>query len=156
MSPRQALLSLLHLFVVFSFLLAGLFFLSLPYLPELKTHLLEKSNLLGLLLTTSSLLLLLGFYSLNRGRYLVIRMGVAVDLHLIRQTVEDCFARQFSKTLSLSDIEIGGKSRLEIKVSVASLDDKARIELFAEAEKQLSLLLRDRFGYTKPFYFIAK
>jgi hypothetical protein len=156
MSPRQALASALHLFVVLAFFIAGFFFVSLPYLPEIKTQIFEKSTLIGLSLFLTALILLLGFYALDRGRYLVIRMGVSTDANVIRQTVEDCFARQFSKKISLSEIEIGRRSSLEIKISLTPLDEDAREALFVEAEKQLTLLLKERFGYSKPFHLIVK
>lgn len=156
MSPRQALASALHLFVVLAFFLGGLFFVSLPYLPQLKTEIFEKSTLIGLGLFIASLVLLLGFYALDRGRYLVIQMGVSTDPKIVRQTIEDCFVRQFGKKVSLSDVEVGPKSRLEISVSLAPLDEGAREEIFIEAERHLQVLLKERFGYTKPFRLIVK
>lgn len=163
MSPRQAFASALHLFVVFAFFIAGLFFVCLPLLPETRIQVIdlisnrfEKCTLIGLGFFLTALLLLIGFYALNRGRYLVIKMGVSTDINLIRHTLEDCFARQFAKQISLNDVEVGRKSRLEIKVSLAPLDEAAREELFIEAEKQLALLLHERFGYAKPFLLIVK
>jgi len=156
MSPRQAFASALHLFVVLAFFIAGLFFVALPYVPEFKAQIFEKSTLIGLGLFLSSFIFLLGFYALDRGRYLVIRMGISADVNLIRHTVEDCFARQFSKKISLSEVEIGHKSHLEFRVSFAQLSEKERLQLLTEAEKQLSILLRERFGYSKPFRFIVK
>lgn len=156
MSPRQALASALHLFVVLAFFIAGFFFVAIPYVPDFKTQIFEKSTLIGLGLFLSAFLLLLGFYGLDRGRYLVIRMGISADVNLIRHVVEDCFSRQFAKKISLSEVEIGPKSRLHFKVSFAPTTPKARKELLIEAEKQLSLLLRERFGYAKPFHFILK
>lgn len=155
MSARQALASALHLFVVFAFLVSGFFFISLPYLPEIQTQIFEKCTLIGLVLFLISLILLLGFYALDRGRYLVIRMGISADLNVVYQTLEECFARQFSKKISLSEVGIGRKSHLEIRVAFPPLDEGRREELFVEAEKQLSQLLKERFGYTKPFYLIV-
>ncbi len=163
MSPRQALASALHLFVVFAFFIAGLLFVCLPYLPETRlqmvdflSHQYEKCTLIGLGFFLTSLFFLVGFYAFNRGRYLVIRMGVSTDLTIVRQTLEECFQRQFPKKISLHELELGRKSQLEIKVSLSPLDEEAREELFIEAEKQLSLLLHERFGYVKPFHLIVK
>ena len=75
MTPRQALVSTLHLFVVLAFFVAGFFFVSFSYLPQVKEKIFEKSTLIGLGLFVTSLVLLLGFYALDRGRYLVIKMG---------------------------------------------------------------------------------
>ena len=156
MSPRQALASALHLFVVFAFFIAGFFFVCLPYLPEIRVQIFEKCTLIGLGLFITSLVLLLGFYALDRGRYLVIRMGISADVNVVRQTVEDCLMKQFPKKIALSEVEIGRRSRIEIKVRMAPLAEEEREELFIEAEKQLGILLRDRFGYSKPFYLIVK
>lgn len=156
MSPRQALASALHLFVVLAFFIAGFFFVSLPYLPEVKIQIFEKCTLIGLALFLAALILLLGFYALDRGRYLVIRMGVAADVNVIQQTVEEYFARHFPKKISLTEIEIGRKSRLEIGVSLATLDEGAREKLYCQVEKQLGLLLRERLGYSKEFYLMVR
>lgn len=154
MTIRRAFLSALHIFILAAFVLGGIFFSALPYLPELHEHLLSHAQEVGLYLLAASGLLLLSFYLLERGRYLVLRMGVSTDIRLVQQCVEDCFARQFHKKISLQDLEIGPKSQLSFWVS---LKEKGREELLlADAEKQLSQLLRDRFGYSKPFYFIVR
>ena len=139
MSPRQALASALHVFVVFAFFTAGLFFVALPYLPETRIQIVdilsnqfEKCTTIGLGLFLASLIFLLGFYALNRGRYLVIQMGLSTDLKIVRQTIEDCLAKQFPKKILLKEIEIGAKSRLELRVHLAPLDESAREELFIQ------------------------
>lgn len=159
MSLRQALASALHLFVVFSFFAAGMFFIALPYLPETRIQMVdllsnefEKCTTIGLGFFLTSLLFLLGFYAFNRGKYLVIQMGFSTDVKIIRQTIEECFLTQFPKKIALKEIEIGPKSCLEMKVHLASLDEAAREELFIEVEKELTVLLQNRFGYSQPFY----
>jgi hypothetical protein len=160
---RQAFLSLLHLFVVFAFFSLGAFFIALPHFPELNyelvdllTHRIEECTQIGGAISILSLLIFLSFYALHKGRYLVIKMGVKVDLHLIRHAIEDLFARQFSKKLILRDLEMGSKNLLQIHVSLNALEEKQREELFCHAEKGLFALLRDRFGYAKPFYLVVK
>ena len=162
MSPRQALASALHVFVVFAFFTAGLFFVALPYLPETRIQIVdilsnqfEKCTTIGLGLFLASLIFLLGFYALNRGRYLVIQMGLSTDLKIVRQTIEDCLAKQFPKKILLKEIEIGAKSRLELRVHLAPLDESAREELFIQVEQELGILLQNRFGYSKPFHLIV-
>lgn len=156
MTPRQALVSALHLFVVAAFFVAGLFFVSLAYLPELRDGLFENCTLIGLGLFIAALLLLLGFYALDRGRFLVIQMGVSANLAVVRQTLEECFARHFPKKIFLSDLDLGRKDRLEIRVTLTPLDEDVREKLFVSAEKELTTLLRERFGYAKPFHLIVK
>lgn len=163
MSSRQALASALHLFVVLAFFLSGLFFISLPYLPRTQVDLIdffsnqiEKCTQIGMGLFLVAFLFLLGFYALNRGRYLVIEMGISTHIKIIRIAIEDCFAKQFPKKIQLKEIEIGPKSRLELRVNLFPLDEEVREELFIEVEKELTLLLKKRFGYSKPFHLIVK
>src|SRR5690348_12133650 len=135
MSPRQALVSALHLFVVFSFFMGGFFFTALPYLPQLRadiadllSHQSEQCTLIGLGFFLASLLLLLGFYALNRGRFLHIRMGensAEVDPDLIRQTLEACFKTHYPKAIYLREVEVNG-AELEIGISLASMEEAAR------------------------------
>lgn len=156
MSARQALVSALHLFVTLAFFMAGFFFIALGYLPHLLDPLVAKTNLIGSLLLFASLVITLGFYALDRGRYLLIRAGISADLNLIRLTVEDCFVRQFQKNVALQDLDLGSDSRIQMRLSFSPSDTKERQKLLVEVEKQLSVLLRERFGYSKPFYFIVK
>ena len=151
MSPRQVFAPILHLFILFSFFTGAFFFLAFPYLPHLKEKFFEKSPWIGLGLLIASLILLLGFYLLHRGKYLILRGGVSVDLHVVRQTIEDCLSRQFPK-ISCRDVELGTKSRIEIRISL-KLERK---EELLQVEKQLGRLLQERFGYLKPFYLIVK
>lgn len=176
MSPQQALASVLHLFVLFAFFVSGLFFVSLPYLPQTRIQVIdlisgefEKCTLIGLGLFLTSLLLLVGFYALNRGRYLVIQMGDApkesapavqkralTEMQIIHETLDECFQNHFSKKIALSEVEIGSHALLEIRVKLKPLSEEAREELFIATEKQLTLLLRERFNYSKPFRLIVK
>lgn len=103
-----------------------------------------------------SLIFFLGFFLLNRGKYLVVRMGVSTDLKIIRHAVEDCFAKQFPKKISLKGIEIGPKQQLGLIVGLAPTDEALREELFVEVEKELGLLLQNRFGYSQSFHLIVK
>ena len=77
-------------------------------------------------------------------------------MNVIRQTVEECMVTHFPKQMYLSDVEVDRKSRIEIRVSLAPISEQDRKALFVEVEKQLGSLLRDRFGYTKPFRLVVK
>lgn len=149
MSPRSVFAASLHLFVLFSFFTGAFFFLAFPHLPHLQEKCFEKSTEIGLGLLIASLILLLSFYLLHRGKYLVLQGGISVDLQVVRQTIEDCLARQFPK-VSCQHIELGLRSRIEISLQTEKKEELALVE------KNLSRLLRERFGYIKPFYLIVK
>lgn len=156
MNAREALLAALHFLIVAAFFGGGIFFICLAYLPHLKELFFESCTEAGLSLLLIALLLTLGFYALDRGRYLVIRMGITTDMQFVRQTVEESLHRTFSNKLMLRDVGLGPKSRLEISVTLAPLDEEAQEALYIAAEKHLSTLLSQRFGYAKPFTLIVK
>ncbi|HSX25650.1 MAG TPA: hypothetical protein VLE89_01415 [Chlamydiales bacterium] len=164
MNLRQAVASVLHLFVVFAFFAAGFFFISLPYLPRLKEKVadlfLSESlfcTQLGFGFFVTAFVLLIGFYSLNRGRYLRVSMGkniAEIDVQILSQTIEECFKTHFPKEISLTEVEIPRGASIEIGVKLASIDEKKKKELLIQIEKKLQTLFIQRFGYSKPFHFI--
>ena len=163
MTPRQALASALHFFVVLVFFGAGLFCVGLPYLPELRVQLadmilyrLDAFLLMGLGFFVTSFLLFLGFYTLNRGRFLKIVMGqhlAEIDVKVMRDTIEQYFKAKFPQ-ISIQDLEVIWGRKLEINVSVGSVENEQ--ELFENAENELSSLLKHRFGYHKKFSLIMQ
>lgn len=163
MFARQAVASALHLFVVFAFFITGFFFCLLPYLPLTRIEIVdflsnryEQCTQVGMGFFLAALVFLIGFHALNRGKYLVIHMGLSADLKIVHYAIEECFAKQFQKRITLKEVTLGPKSHLDFTVHLAPLDESAREDLFVQVEKQLSLLLQKRFGYTKYFHLIVK
>ncbi len=164
MTFRQALISTLHLFVVSSFFLAGLFFVSLPHLGLLRVQtadiVLGAPDLcqwIGIALFSIAFLLFVGFYSLSQGKFLRLSMGrhlTEVDESVIRSTVEGCFQEKFPQQISLERLEILGSKRLELTVALfVPLESE---EVLVLAEKELTKLLQSRFGYNKSFSVVIK
>ncbi len=166
MRPRQAIASSLHLFVVLSFFLAGFFFVALPLLPEVRVHMadfllnhFEVCTSVAFGFFVAAFFLLIGFYGLNRGKVLRLQMGqhlVSVEAALIEQSIEECFRKSFKKQIFLSDVEIVNGKKIEIRVTLAPLEEDVREQLFARAETALQTLLKERFGYTRSFDFIVR
>lgn len=161
MTLRQALLSIMHLLFVCSVFGAGFFCVSLAYLPDLRIRLADILLLhtdlcieAGLCLFAVAFLLLLGLYALNRGNYLRFVMGkhrVEIKEKIIRETVEGFFKEQ-GANFSLVDVEIKGKSELELRIALRNALAIDQVEpLLEQMEKKLSDLFYDRFGYKKPF-----
>lgn len=161
MTARQALIASLHLLFVFFFFGAGFFFVSLAYLPDFRVQLsdmilfhTEACTQIGILLFGVSFLLLLGLYGLNRGRFIRLKMGrhlVEMREKAIRETL-DLFLRKKQPKLILTDFEIVGQSRFEMKVALKSSHDPEKTEqLLEQAEKDLAQFFQERFGYQKEF-----
>lgn len=166
MDFRRAFASALQIFVVFSFFGMGFFIVALPFLPEVRFQLSEKLlhqtdffTSAGIVFFLTALFLFMGFYGLNRGRFLYIEMGqhtISVEEALIRHSLEECFKLHFPQKIRLSQVEILWGKKLEIGVALSSYDEKSQRELLMAVERQLQLLLRQRFGYIKPFSLILK
>lgn len=155
----------MHFFVVFVFFLVSLFFILIPHLPLMRMDLVdwlsnhyEQSTQVGLGCLLATFLCFLGFYSLEKGRYLVIRMGVdqiSIDLKVLKKAIEACFVKEFDQKISLQEVGLDPKSHLELMVHLAPLSREEQEKLFPEVNRHLSLLLKERFGYVHPFYFTA-
>jgi hypothetical protein len=165
MGFHRSIASALQIFVLFAFFSLSFFFFALPFLPELRLQLsdffLHRVDLcvpVAIVLFVTSFFLFLGFYGFNKGRFLYVTMGthtVRVEEALIRHSLEECFKTHFPQKMQLLDLEILWGKKLEIGVFL-NRGQKIEKEFLATVERHLQLLLRQRFGYIKPFYLILK
>lgn len=164
MTIRQAISSFLQLFVLFVFFSASLFFICLAYLPMVKFRiedlLLNHSEVcvsIGIGFFIASSILAIGFYGLNRGRYLRIKMGkntAEIDSRIIHQTIEEHCKGRFNG-IRILDVEIGRGSKMTISVELIQMPENVET-LLGEFEDELVPLLKSRFGYFKPVDLIAE
>ena len=158
---RRAIASFLHLFTLLTFSSAAAFFFSLPFLPVVRlrlAHILmdefRLSFWIGGGFSLATILLLVGFYGLNRGRTLRIRMGdnlTSVEIPVIRETIEDYLKRAMPNQISLVDVEVLGQKKLQIGVVMPNREEA----LLHQVEQELQVLLKERFGYLKPFDLVV-
>lgn len=163
---RRAISSTLQFFSVFVLFSLGFAFAALPFLEEARIHfvdiLLNEPDVfsyVGAAFFFTSLLLFFGFYGLNRGRYLRIKMGddlAEIRVRVIRQSLEECFKTQFSSKIFLEDITHISKNKIEIAIRIEQLEDEARERLFAQTERELQNVLKERFGYSGAFYLTVR
>lgn len=163
MQLKQAISSSLQLFSVFAFLSAGLFFFALPFLPEAKVrlaHLIleqgEACTQVGIVFFSLGLLFFIGFYGVNRRKELILKMGkhpISVHVDVIEEMLEQ---RLKTHSIILHGVEIMNGKRLEISVSLGPVEAAKQESLLKEVERSLESLLRERFGYFKPFHLNVK
>lgn len=159
MQWRQGLASFFHLVIFSVFLAMTLFACALAKWPELRFRIANlllneptHCHILTLAFVGFDVFFLLFAYLIHRGQSLGIRMGVhrlSVNTPLIRQTVEECFKRKFSGKVLLADLALSPGKTIEIGVV-------AEEEILPEIERELTLLFRGRFGYSKPFDLFLK
>lgn len=161
MRLREAVASALHLLVVISFLGMALFFLALPSMPLWRLACVnwlmeqpEQFYYLGGIFAGAAFLFIYGFYFVGRGRFLRLLMKphvAIVDTKLLQEAIEECFHTHFPRQVRGADVAIINKQKLDVAVDLLPLEENRELLLMREMEKQLVYLLRQRFGYTKPF-----
>lgn len=162
---KKALLATLHLFSVFSFFATALIFMALSIVPEMRLQAAcwisspESCQICGIGLLGIAIVLFVGFYKSQPGRFLELQAGkglTSIHHKAIRKTLEECFQRNFPEKIFLSGLDVIRGKNLEIQVLLAPLDEGLREELFIEAQSALAPLLKERFGYTKPFSLLVR
>lgn len=161
MRLREAVASALHLLVIGSFFGLACFLFFLPSRPDwqiigMKWLMEEPDHFywLGGMVAAASFLFLFGFYGVGRGRFLRLLMKphiAIVDGKLLKEAIEECFRIHFPRHVRGADIAIISKERLDVIVDMLPLEEGRQLRLLREMEKQLCYLLRQRFGYTRPF-----
>lgn len=161
MRLREAVASALHLLVIGSFSALAFFLFFLPSRPDWRAvgakWLLDQPEhfyLAGLFFAAAACLFMFGFYGIGRGRFLRLLMKphiAIVDAKLLKEAIEECFRTHFSQYVRGADIAVVAKQRLDVAVDLLPLEEKRQLRLVREMEKQLCYLLRERFGYSRPF-----
>lgn len=161
MRLREAVASALQLIAVLAFLILGAFLIMLPSRPDWRLAAVkwlqerpESFYGAGFFIGSFGLLLMLGFYGVGRGHFLRLAMkpnAITVDVKLVEQAIEECFKTNFPLYVRGADITVISKKHLEIAVDLEPLNENRQLRLMKVMEKKLSLLLCDRFGYTRPF-----
>ncbi len=101
-----------------------------------------------------SLFLLIGFHWVNRGYYLVLNMGkntLEVDEKIIWQTLAPILEKKFESQLHLQEVTVEKGKRIAFSVQFDSVSEERQEAVLLEAETELETLLRERFGYRRPF-----
>ncbi len=158
---KQAITSALQALVLLvSFSISAALF-ALPHYPELRMQLsdvlLRHTELLtqaGFDVLGVSLFLLIGFHWVNRGYYLVLNMGkntLEVDEKIIWQTLAPILEKKFESQLHLQEVTVEKGKRIAFSVQFDSVSEERQEAVLLEAETELETLLRERFGYRRPF-----
>jgi hypothetical protein len=99
------------------------------------------------------------FFCIGRGRYLRLSMtphSAVVEAKLIEQAIREVVKIQFPHQVSGVDVAVHSKERLEVAIDLEPLEERKREQMLAQAEGALKLLLRERFGYKRPFTLFVR
>jgi hypothetical protein len=161
MKPGHVLFSAVQfLFAVFVMLLGGAF-VRLHYAAHLRMGISRFFSettipflLIGFIIFACGVLLLLGFYRMNRGVYYRIKMGRrehAIDPAVLHSYVDNYWKEVFPHCAFSTAVHISHGQKIEIYVEIPlslNIDHKAVME---EAESKLSHILSKYIGHNKTF-----
>ena len=166
MRVKEAITSALHLLVILFCFGLSIFSLALPFRPDLRlvgaTWLQEAPQQLywiGGYFALAGLFFLSSFYLLGRGKVLRISMGtpgITYDRKILKCIVNEFFANHFPQTALKAEVAFLPKEELEFSMEFPPLKEEEQKELLESIEQKLTVLLRDRFGYEKPFTLALK
>ncbi len=165
MRAENLLFSAVQFFLVLVFATAGLFFIALPWAPQIRfksaSFLVEQGAFfipLGVILLALALALGIGFYFLQRRAYLQINMNPAAYLEkeVLRGLLEMYWKKRFPQDSLKTDIVFHRSQKIEFIAELPSLDSSVIEKLFEEVEEDLGQLLVHQLGYRKEFTFTAQ
>lgn len=162
MSLKQALLSTLHLFVLFSFFALSFSFFALGASPEMRRQLGDHfiregmwSLDVGAAFLGIALLLSFTLQRIHRGGYLQLRGGAGklyrISPKIVKQTIAQELQGHLPEGLFLQELDVSLlKGRVEMHLTLKGEGEKKE-QFLDTAEQKLQELLAIRFGYFKPF-----
>jgi len=164
MRPSQALLSLVQFLMTAVLLCLGGFFLFLPYAPHLRLQLSslfsEREDifwLMGGIFLGLGIVLLIGFYLMNRHSYYQLRMNnekhrTTVDLDVLRQNLDIYWKNLFPNQNLTVDIFLHHDKTVEILVEIPRMGWKEERVILERLERDASALLKNHLDYSVLFF----
>ena len=148
--------SAIELLVVLFILGSGLLLMGVHYSPILRNGairlLIEQQWFLlsvGELLVILSLFLFVGFYFMNRRRFLSFQVGsskASINESIVSDYVTSYWKENFPEVKALPEVCFRGGKELEVIAHVPEGD-----QLLERVESELSVVLARKVGYEKPF-----
>ncbi len=142
-------------------LLLGVFFIGLQYAPHLRFAIAAffsettiTFSLIGYLILGCGILLLIGFYAMNRGRYYCVNMGkgqMVIDPAVVRGYVADYWSHVFPEYRLSVEVAVTKGQRFEVLVEFPLVPLEAQETILQKAEGDLAQILKKQIGYTKEF-----
>ena len=165
MRPGHVLFSAVQLLITAVLLCVGGFFFFLPWAPHMRLQLIslfsEREDLFILIgsgFLGLGLILLIGFYFMNRHSYYQLEMKddkhtAAVEILLLRKSVELYWKRLFPDKDLSTDVLLHHGQKIEVIVELPSMSQEEEQLLLEKAEKEIGALLTNQIGYFKEFLF---
>lgn len=142
-------------------MLLGVFFIGLQYASHLRISIarffLESTlsfSVIGFLILGCGVLLLIGFYAMNRGGYYSVKMGkqkMVVDPTVIREYVANYWKEVFPEHRLAVEVGVTKDQKFELLVEFPSVPLENQESILEKAESDLTQILKKQIGYQKEF-----
>ena len=163
MRSGHLLFSAVQFLFTFLILLIGGFFIGLHYTPHLcfvvGQFFIEQSSSfipIGLSILGCGILLLIGFYAMNRGayfRFLVPANHAEIEAALLRSYVKKYWNGQFPENEELAaDVILHRDQKMEISLEMPAVERQDDEQFLAKVETDLRGILSKNFGYKHDFF----
>ena len=157
MRSSNVLFSAVHLFVVFLILAVGCFFLVLPQTTQFRWKLIELLfhypaifMRIGIGMVGIGTLLFIGFFVLNKKRYLSFSMHtqeISIDENIAHDYVLSYWKEAFPDGDVASDVVVHSSNKVEVIAHIPKLTD----EMLIKVEEELGAILERKMGYNGSF-----
>ncbi len=158
MRTGHLLFSAVQFMFVVLLLLVGGMFIGLDYAPHLRSSI---SNFfanhgsgflfIGLTLLCCGVLLLIGFYSMNRGAYFTLTMQAKVDPKIFESYIQHYWDELFPQAKLATHIILHPSQQLEIFAEIPPLQEDEQEAILEKINRDLSRILSQRLGYTSTY-----
>jgi hypothetical protein len=166
MRVKEALTAALHLLVVLCWFSLAAFFVLLVFRPDWRLIGMDwladrpvQFYWVGAGFALVGIFFVGAFYLLGRGKVARISMGapgVSFDRKILNCIVNEFFASRFPHLTLKTDVSLLPHNELEFAMEFPSMEERRRDELLRSIEQQLTLFLRERFGYNQSFILCLK
>jgi hypothetical protein len=161
MKTSHLLFSAVQFLFTVLILLVGGFFIGLYYAPHLRFTIgqffIEHGEIfiaIGLSVLGCGILLLLGFYAMNRGayfRFAIPAKSALIEASVVRSYVNKYWAGQFPDSELQTDVLLHSNQKMEISLEMPPLKTQEHQAFLDKVEKDLRHLLSHSLGYDGDF-----
>lgn len=161
---KSNLFSAVEFLIVVVVLASGGFLMALPWAPvvrfKLAAFFAEQETfflLLGSIVVLMGLVLLFGFYWMNRKRFFQVVMKapekrIEVEEELVLTSLSIYWKRLFPEEELMTDVLIHRDQKIELIAEIPKLEEETQKVLLEKVEKEIGALLARQLGYEREFF----
>jgi hypothetical protein len=162
MRKENLLFSAVQFFLVLALACTGLFFIALPWAPQVRftcaAFLAQREDLfmpLGGLILGVAAILGVGFYFMQRKAYFQIRMSPAVHVEraLLKTLLEAYWKERYPEEKLKTDVVVHRDQKLELVAELPHLKSADPEKLLMDVQLEVGKLMLHQLGYKRDFIF---